>query len=180
MSSRCKTTGKMAYKSKTSSDRALQTVESKRLGYGDGHSYRCPDQPSHWHIGHSDDGPHVERGTGNTSSSPGRWTRVEWDNHSMTLWARTRDTCEWCARPLAGDMVRHHRQRRAVGGDRLANLVGLHDACHRYVHDHPEEARDRGTIVSAHAPDPATVPLTLGDGRTVTLDDAGRYHPAAA
>ena len=98
-----------------------------------------------------------------------------WAWANPLLLARCRDRCDRCGQPLAGQMERHHRQRREVGGDRLANLLALHPRCHAYITEHPEEARANGWIVSAHAPDPSTVPvrLSVGGGLLWLLDDDG-------
>jgi hypothetical protein len=175
---RCRTTGKIKYVSKTKADRALHTLENHRLGdFAAAHAYRCPDSPSHWHIGNNDlldqRPPVGTPGRGEEKRRASRWNGAEWDQATMLLWSRCRDTCDWCGTPLAGEMARHHRQRRAIGGDRLSNLVALHTECHTYVHAHPEEARERGAIVSSYAEDPAAVPLLLPDGRAVLLTDEG-------
>jgi hypothetical protein len=67
---------------------------------------------------------------------------------------------------------RAHRQRRTVGGDRLANILMLCPMCHAWSHAHPTEAMERGLIVSAFAVDPADVPVTMPDG-VFFLDDMG-------
>lgn len=178
--SRCRTTNKIIYTSRTKAERALH----KAIGgaTADQHAYRCEDSPSHWHLG----GTHTPPLTGPPPPAAGQWrhrpvraTRAEWDQITLQLWARCRDHCEWCGLPLAGNLERHHRQVRAIGGDRLANLVALHTGCHvPGVHAHPEDARERGAIVSRYADDPAAVPLLLPDGRLVLLTDSGGYLDA--
>lgn len=60
------------------------------------------------------------------------------------MWGRT---CLWCERP-GGALDAHHILRRSQGGkDAPENLRPLHRICHRYVHEHPEEARQRGLLV---------------------------------
>lgn len=57
----------------------------------------------------------------------------------------------------------HHRQRRREGGHPLSSVVDSCGACHRYAHGHPQQARDRGWIVSAFAPEPELEPVRYGD-----------------
>jgi hypothetical protein len=98
----------------------------------------------------------------------------------MALLAHCGYLCERCSQPLGDNLERHHRQRRQVGGDRLANLMALHSRCHTYITEHPEEAEANGWIVSTHgpdgAPDPALVKVRIR-GFWWTLDDDGRKHP---
>lgn len=70
-----------------------------------------------------------------------------WQQATVALVRRDSDRCGWCGQPLAGNAERHHRQRRRVGGDALANLVLLHSRCHQDVHSHPLLAQERGFIV---------------------------------
>ena len=177
MTSRCKTTKKVSYKSKKAAERARASLRGSHRGDADSQEvYRCRDTPSHFHLGHSGNLPQSDdEPTGVKAGRRPRWTFAEWEVATMQLWSRCRDFCECCGEPLRGAMQRHHRQVREVGGDRLANLVGLHPHCHDWVHAHPELAMPRGLIVSRHATDPADVPLTLPDGRVVLLDDDGHY-----
>jgi hypothetical protein len=110
-----------------------------------------------------------------------RWTADDWENATPVLLHRQGHRCARCGEPLADHVERHHRQRREVGGDRYANLILLHSHCHAWAHAHPTEARDgAGLIVSAHAPDPAEVPIYL-PGLTGWawwyLDDKGGQRP---
>lgn len=107
---------------------------------------------------------------------PERWDTKQWRAASETLRERSRSRCELCgvAFGASDKVVRHHRQRRAVGGDRLANLLMLHDACHVRIHSHPVESREAGWIVSTYIADPASVPVAYQRGRQVWLDDEGR------
>lgn len=42
----------------------------------------------------------------------------------------------------------HHRKLRSQGGtDTVGNLMHVCGWCHRWVHEHPREARSRGWIV---------------------------------
>lgn len=82
-----------------------------------------------------------------------------------------------CGKPRTAT-ERHHRQRRQVGGDRLANVILLHPACHQYVTEHPDEAMAFGLIVSSYAEDPAAVPMQHGVLGHVYLDDEGSTQSA--
>lgn len=54
--------------------------------------------------------------------------------------------CQWCRTP-GGRLDPHHILPRGRGGkDVLINLVALHRQCHRYVHEHPWEARTGGFL----------------------------------
>ena len=78
--------------------------------------------------------------------------------------------------PLGGRAERHHRQRRAVGGDRLCNLLLVLPEHHTDIHRAPERSRTNGWIVSAYEPDPAVVPVLMGD-HWWYLDDDGHRSP---
>jgi len=106
-----------------------------------------------------------------------------WAWATMELLGRSGSRCEKCGQPLGSSMERHHRQRRRVGGDRLANLMALHPHCHQWITEHPAAAREAGWIVSAEgpggvAPDPAEIPVRLPDGYLWLLRDDGRKVPA--
>lgn len=173
---RCPHTDKVPYPSEAAAVRALHSIEDAgRDGQAPLHAYPCAKAP-HWHVGHRGrtrdrKKPRPPRRR-NKETRPTTFNRVEWDEASMTLWARCRDRCEWCGDPLQGDAARHHRQRRGVGGDRLSNLVLLHTRCHRHVHDHPQQATALGFIVSSYDADPAAVPIRI-DGYLWTLTDRG-------
>jgi 5-methylcytosine-specific restriction endonuclease McrA len=65
------------------------------------------------------------------------------------MFERDRRTCQWCLRP-GGHLDPHHRLARSHGGkDDLRTLVSAHRACHRFIHEHPAEAKTRGFIVSS-------------------------------
>ena len=73
------------------------------------------------------------------------------------MWLRDGGRCLRCGSP--GSEV-HHRQRRAVGGHGLQNLVLLCADCHHaQIHGHPERARAEGFIVSAYSDAVDSVPL---------------------
>ena len=120
-----------------------------------------------------------KRATPRRRTAP-RWTAEQWEDATPVLLHRQGGRCARCGQPLTDRVERHHRQRREVGGDRYANLLALHPSCHAWAHAHPEEARANGWIVSAHAPDPATVAVYL-PGLTGWawwyLDDRGWQSP---
>jgi hypothetical protein len=99
--------------------------------------------------------------------------RNDWDEATMTLWARSRGNCEHCGRPLNGRMERHHRQRRRDGGDRLSNLLAVLPDCHGEIHAHPALSRERGWIVSAYVADPRAIPVSQWGEQQVVFDDKG-------
>lgn len=103
-----------------------------------------------------------------------------WEDATHTLLRRCGFRCERCGDDLGNNLERHHRQRRQVGGDRLANLLALHSRCHTYITEHPEEALANGWIVSTHGPDgtpdPAEVPVRIG-GYLWYLRDDGTKVP---
>lgn len=69
--------------------------------------------------------------------------------------ARDQWTCQWCKVP-GGALDAHHRLRRSQGGaDTVANLVSVHRTCHRYIHEHPDEARQRGFLIGQGSNDEA-------------------------
>jgi hypothetical protein len=88
------------------------------------------------------------------------------------LFIRAAGRCEWCGNLLHDDAARHHRMRRRDGGDRFANVVLLHTACHRHVHANPIDARASGFIVPTSAGDVAAQPILIR-GHWRLLDDAG-------
>jgi hypothetical protein len=108
-----------------------------------------------------------------------------WEWATQALLRRCGFRCERCGTDLGDELERHHRQRRQVGGDRLANLMALHPRCHAYITEHPAEAMANGWIVTSHgpggvAPDPREVPVRLpGLGGTALwlLDDKGGKAP---
>lgn len=85
---------------------------------------------------------------------------------------RSKGRCEVCGFELWGDVERHHRKRRVLGGDRLSNLMVLHSACHRKVTEHPTWAFRMGFRVAA-ADDPAAVPVAYRGKDRLMLDDEG-------
>lgn len=105
-----------------------------------------------------------------------QWAPNEWVDASMTLLRRCGGRCWWCMKELNGRAARHHRQRRRDGGDRLANLILLHPGCHNLhpasVHQHPDDARERGFIVPVWA-DPLTYPIYAKNTWWLLDDDGG-------
>ena len=62
-------------------------------------------------------------------------------------------TCCWCNVP-GGALDLHHKLRRSQGGeDSRENLIPVHRTCHRYIHEHPEEAREWGFLVGTGSND---------------------------
>lgn len=87
---------------------------------------------------------------------------------------RSDGRCELCGINPAAEW--QHRKNRSQGGT-WAPTNGLHSCsgCHRWIHENPAAAVERGWMVKAHAT-PALVPFlhhTLG---YLYLDDAGNYH----
>ena len=77
---------------------------------------------------------------------------------------RDGEACVRCGLSLAWlPGSRHHRQRRQVGGHRVANLILLCGSgttgCHGWVHANPQAARDNGWIVSAYVKNVELVPV---------------------
>lgn len=105
-----------------------------------------------------------------------RWDRADWDTANYLLLRRCHERCEHCGVDLNRSGVeRHHRQRRTVGGDRIANLLMLCPPSHQWITEHPAEALDAGWVVSSYADDPATVPVRLhGYGPALLADDGTR------
>lgn len=99
---------------------------------------------------------------------------------------RDEHKCSRCGTYPATD--NHHRQRRAVGGHRLSNLILLCRLCHGWVHANPQAARDAGWIVAANGSlNPELVPVkrwTAEFGlQWYCLDDSGAawiLNPEAA
>lgn len=99
---------------------------------------------------------------------------MEWDEANQRLFVRAEGGCEICGRSDA--IERHHRKRRTDGGDRLSNVVWLCPDHHRYVTEHPSEARRYGWIVSVSR-DPLEVPFLWRRREWVYLDDEGNKTP---
>lgn len=90
-----------------------------------------------------------------------RLTAAEWAAMRDSLWLRSGGRCEFCRGSFDGSMVLHHRQAKSAGGkDEEANLVAIHDECHRWAHDHPVKARVLGWVVPSWD-DPAVVPVQV-------------------
>lgn len=64
----------------------------------------------------------------------------------------TRDQhCQWCG-VLGGALDCHHRLPRSRGGkDEAYCLVAVHRLCHQRIHEHPDEAMERGFTVRSNA-----------------------------
>lgn len=197
--------GKQIYASDHAARKAIHGIENNNAhGQEPLHVYRCPDDASHYHVGHTarygridkaapgrktpPKRRPVKRRTKTTRRGEGRadrgvnrpaFTAAEWDAATMTLWHRSLGRCEYGGCPITENAERHHRQRRAVGGDRYSNLVLLCPKHHAHIHANPELARTLGFIVPANdtpTPDPATVPVMI-DGRRWLLRDDGTKTP---
>jgi hypothetical protein len=111
-----------------------------------------------------------------------RFDVEQWDDANIALAARSRMLCEIGGEPLVGSwwgVDRHHRQRRAVGGDRLANLLITCGTHHHYAHEHPQWARLRGYIVSSSGlARPELVPVLMWGTTWMQLDDNGSSRRA--
>lgn len=111
---------------------------------------------------------------------PPKWSTAQWREANATLEARSGGKCEACGVAFkTGDRTaRHHRQRRAVGGDRLSNILLIHDACHLQIHAHPESSRESGHIVSVYVDDPSSIPVSYQRRTRVLLSDLGSLSEA--
>lgn len=65
----------------------------------------------------------------------------------------------------------HHRQRRREGGHGYWNLIALCGTCHAYIHANPNEAREKGFIVSVSEQEPEKVPVFSYSGPVVLNSD---------
>jgi hypothetical protein len=81
--------------------------------------------------------------------------------------ARDQQCCVRCGKWLSNNGSRHHRQRRAVGGHLVVNLILLCGSgttgCHGWVHANPARARAEGLIVRASIVDVGMVPIRILD-----------------
>lgn len=101
-----------------------------------------------------------------------RWDAEDWEQANTILLARCGWRCEKCGKPIVNSVQRHHRVKRTAGGDRLSNILMLHEGCHQWVHAHPEEAFENGWIVTGYEGDPLQAPVLIG-GFWYLLDDEG-------
>lgn len=181
MADTCSRALKRIFVTEADAEATLAYLRRKRLdGGGRMQVFACG---GHFHFGHTDQFT-ARANRAKQRLKPKRKTRrrreaptfeqADWDEATMLLWARARGRCEHCGRDLNGTAERHHRQRRAVGGDRLSNLMLVLPECHHAaIHAHPELAREQGWIVSAFVDDPASVPMMQWGEQAVILDDTG-------
>lgn len=108
-----------------------------------------------------------------------RWTVADWIWANEALMRRSLGRCECCGSPLGLNVERHHRKRRAAGGDRLSNVLLLRSECHAYITENPGWAVQRGLIVPTHA-DPAETVLLYQDSFWCILDDDGYMNRVGA
>lgn len=82
--------------------------------------------------------------------------------------------CERCGEKPA--VHAHHRWLKGQGGPDIAtNLAALCDACHRWAHGHPAEARKGGWIL-VPGTDPEFVPIMLWSGELAWLNEMAGYE----
>lgn len=68
------------------------------------------------------------------------------ESEKRQAFMRDDQLCQWCLQP-GGGLDPHHRIRRSQGGpDKAWNLISVHRKCHRYIHEHPVEAKRRGFL----------------------------------
>ena len=80
--------------------------------------------------------------------------------------------CLVCGRVNTNVHLHHRKLRKHGGPDTYPNLIAIHDACHTWVHHHPETSYDMGYLVHSWA-DPAEVTVTMRDGNTALLTHDG-------
>lgn len=83
---------------------------------------------------------------------------------------RSRGRCERCRIAVATDM--HHKRRRREGDHSAENAAHLCRSCHRFLHEHPRQAKAEGFIVSGQG-------LELGPDVDGVLGDDGGSGVAA-
>ena len=84
---------------------------------------------------------------------PKRKQNPQWGNTRREVFDRAGGLCEARLDKCDGEAHHaHHKLRRSQGGkDEPDNLLALCFWCHEWIHGHPEEARLRGWLLSAHA-----------------------------
>lgn len=93
------------------------------------------------------------------------------------VFVRASGMCDLCGRPLPRLWHCHHRKLRSQGGrHEPENLLALHDACHRKVHNRPTWARRCGYIVARNF-DPSARPVWRHRARW-QLPTPGRWATA--
>jgi len=78
------------------------------------------------------------------------------------IWLRDAGRCQMCGHD--GTDV-HHRVRRRDGGDEDWNLILLCREHHSWAHGHPEQARERGYIISPFIPHDEAMVVRYTDWR---------------
>jgi hypothetical protein len=92
------------------------------------------------------------------------------------VYVRSRGRCEGCG-GTATDYS--HRRTVAVRGQHQwcpCNALHLCRTCHRWAHDNPEAARERGWHVSRYVDDPGTVPAVTIAGTFILDCEGGGSH----
>ena len=78
---------------------------------------------------------------------------LAWERLRDETFERCENHCDLCGFPLEADWFdAHHRKARSQGGqDATTNLVALHRACHKWVHENPAKATVVGFICPSWA-----------------------------
>lgn len=84
--------------------------------------------------------------------------------------------CLRCGSPAPNGHWHHRRTRRRRNEHThcACNGVWLCPGCHRWVHDHPFEAKAAGFIVSRYADEPGLFPIEAFFGPTLSTCDGMR------
>ncbi len=89
-------------------------------------------------------------------------------------YSRDKGRCIRCVR-RPGEQIHHRQGRRIADPHRLSNLITLCADCHRYVHAHPAESYDAGTMVPRNGIRTTTgTPIKTTRGWILLADD-GSY-----
>ena len=78
----------------------------------------------------------------------GRARREAMEEMRPLIWGRCRGICEVCSEPLPRvSWDPHHVLPSGRGGtDEIHNLIAVHRRCHRWIHEHPQMARELGLL----------------------------------
>ena len=94
----------------------------------------------------------------------------------VLMYARTEGYCEKCGGYMSFEqMTPHHRQLKSQGGKGIVeNGIGIHHACHRWIHDNPAESYKYGWMVP-NGDTPQGLPVLLPSGLSAKLTADGHY-----